>query len=344
LKKDVNVSAQVIGTTLTAYQARRDATKPFGTYEFSYARPPAQLIQLYCKKWSTAWKNPSSVWLEEIVGAGPWADGNMSWPVAIGTWTHNWLRDGLKEANRLGTAAAFPVHVRAAADRTLQAMQARSSQIGVSLYPWWEQVWSEASQTAIGLAETITPALTNRLFVPEFKLPDGLAVALPGMTERDFELKGRIDLVMAVPADVPCDPDAGDFREATCWVVDYKTGSADKLSSKKVAAGDGLQPVLYALAVRELGAAEVEVSIQTRDEDLVPQVSISEIEKAEQLFRSLDLMHRQGIFGMRPDAVNPYGYSPNYPIATRFIAEDVLVAKWALVHGVEPAAANGASR
>ena len=91
--------------------------------------------------------------VEHLVGAdrgrgirGP--DGGMSWQVAIGTWAHNWLRDGLKEANRLGTAAAFSVHVRAAADRALQVMQARAAQIGVPLYPWWEQVWAEAYNAA----------------------------------------------------------------------------------------------------------------------------------------------------------------------------------------------------
>ncbi len=44
-------------------------------------------------------------------------------------------------------------------------------------------------------------------------------------------------------------------------------------------------------------------------------------------------MHRAGIFGMRPDAQNAYGYAPDYPLATRFIARPVLEAKWGLVHG-----------
>jgi len=36
---------------------------------------------------------------------------------------------------------------------------------------------------------------------------------------------------------------------------------------------------------------------------------------------------------MRPDADNAYGYSPSYPMATRFVPTNVLEAKWALVHG-----------
>jgi len=51
------------------------------------------------------------------------------------------------------------------------------------------------------------------------------------------------------------------------------------------------------------------------------------------LFHSLEILHRSGIFGMRPDAESDYGFSPAYPLATRFIPRLVLEAKWALVHG-----------
>ena len=115
-------------------------------------------------------------------------------------------------------------------------------------------------------------------------MPEGLAVALPGTTAADFELKGRVDLIMAMPGSAPCDPVAGEFTDTACWVVDYKTGSAKKLTDKKIAAGEGLQPVLYALAVQKLGAAEVDVSIQTRDAELEPQVSLDDIAKGGAAF------------------------------------------------------------
>jgi hypothetical protein len=47
----------------------------------------------------------------------------------------------------------------------------------------------------------------------------------------------------------------GDFSGCACWVVDFKTGSAQSLSEKKIGEGKGLQPLLYALAVRARGAA-----------------------------------------------------------------------------------------
>ena len=47
---------------------------------------------------------------------------------------------------------------------------------------------------------------------------------------------------------------------------------------------------------------------------------------------SLEKLHRDGVFGMRPDANSEYGYAPNYPIATQFVPSHILEAKWELTH------------
>ena len=49
------------------------------------------------------------------------------------------------------------------------------------------------------------------------------------------------------------------------------------------------------------------------------------------------------MFGMRADADNAYGYSPSYPMATRFVPANILEAKWALVHGAAPATGRRAN-
>ena len=76
--------------------------------------------------------------------------------------------------------------------------------------------------------------------------------------------------------------------------------------------------------------------MQTGDAPLKPQVELEDVLGMTSLFRSLDKFHREGVFGMRPDADNAYGYSPAYPLATRFVASHLLEAKWSLVHGVAP--------
>ena len=116
-------------------------------------------------------------------------------------------------------------------------------------------------------------------------------------------------------------------------MIDFKTGSAKNLNTKKLEAGVGLQAILYALAVRALGGEGIAVSLQTFDAPLKPQVQIEQVLAAAPLFRSLDRLHRDGIFGMRPDAENEYGFAPAYPLAMRPVPAGVLETKWALVHG-----------
>jgi len=85
--------------------------------------------------------------------------------------------------------------------------------------------------------------------------------------------------------------------------------------------------------VRARGAASTAISLHTGDGPLKPQVQLDDVLEITPLFRSLDKFHRDGMFGMRPDADNAYGYSPSYPMATRFVPGAILEAKWTLVHG-----------
>jgi hypothetical protein len=331
-----------LAQTRIAYHARRDETRPFGAYEFAYARPPASPIQLSCKRWEDAWNHPATVWLEEIVGASPWPQGVMSWQQTVGTWTHRWLAAALREWREMNAAPAeLPVLVWAAADREAKAVRRRAQEAEVELYPWWEQVWAQARSIALGLGEALAPILPERPFLCEFKLPPGLAVALPGCELADFSLTGRVDLLLLDPGAASPEVERPDLDRRTCWIVDFKTGSAQSLNAKKIADGKGLQPVLYALAARALGAASTAISLHTVDAPLAPQMELDDVVEFTPLFRSLDLLHRAGIFGMRPDADSAYGFSPSYPMATRFVPGAILKAKWALVHGGMDAEGEG---
>lgn len=319
--------------TRIAHEARRDATQPFGPYEFSFAQPPAQPIQLSCKTWETAWNHPATVWLEQIVGASSWPEGRLSWSRAVGTWVHRWLAASLRTCGERNSAADFLPLLREAADREKQQVQNRVLATGMTLYPWWEQVWGEARALALGLGETLAPLLPERRWLTELRLPPDLVIALPGTEQADFVLKGRLDLLLFEPGSKIGDAAQTDFSGCSCWVIDFKTGSAQSLSVKRIEEGAGLQPVLYALAVRTMGATSMAISLHTCDAPLKQQVQLESVLEKTRIFRSLDKLHRDGVFGMRADADNAYGYSPVYPMATRFVPGDILEAKWALVHG-----------
>jgi hypothetical protein len=322
-----------ITATPIAYVARHDATQPFGPYEFAYAEPPRQPIQLSCKKWETAWNHPASMWLEEIVGASPWPEGMLSWPRAVGTWAHRWLATSLRECRERNSSKDFLPLLLEAADCEALLLRNRARAAEIELYPWWEQVWGQARTVALNLGETLAPHLQDRQFLSEFRLPPDVMIALPGTERADFLLKGRIDLLLVEPGGVSYDLANGDFSGCACWVVDFKTGAAQGLTAKKIGEGKGLQPLLYARAVRARGAVSTAISLHTGDAPLKPQVQLDDVLEITPLFRSLDKFHRNGIFGMRPDADNAYGYSPSYPMATRFVPSNILEAKWALVHG-----------
>ena len=322
-----------VAATEFAHAARRDPAQPFGPYEFSYAEPPSQPIQLSCKRWEDAWNHPATVWLEEIVGAAPWPEGTLSWPRAIGTWVHRWLAAALTECRERNSPAVLPVLIWAAADREAATVRNLAQASGMELYPWWEQVWNHARTTALGLGDAIAPYLLDRQFLSELRVADGVKIALTETGPRDFVLKGRIDLLLIEPGTVPHDFAGDDFSGCACWVIDFKTGAAQSLTAKKISQGTGLQPLLYALAMRESGAVSTAISLQTADAPLQPQVRLELLPEVGALFRSLDQLHRDGVFGMRADADNAYGFSPSYPMATRFVAKNILAAKWALVHG-----------
>ena len=323
--------------TATAYHARRDATQPFGPYEFAFARPPTPPLQLSCKEWEDALRNPATLWLERVVGAGQWPDGTMSWQQAIGSWTHRWLAAALRDwqAKKSGPLE-LPVFIHAAADREAHAIQRRTREAGLDLYPWWNQVWAKARAVALGLGESLAPVLPDRPYLCEFRLPRNLMIALPGTAVADFSLNGRVDLLLLEPGASPPDEVEPDLSRHTCWIIDFKTGSAQRLAKKQIDEGRGLQPILYALAARALGAVSTAVTLHTPAAELKEQVQLDAIADTATIFRSLEILHRDGIFGMRADANNAYGYSPNYPMATRFIPTAILEDKWALVHGGAP--------
>jgi hypothetical protein len=324
-----------VESTLAAHRARRDPTHPFGAYEFAYDQPPPEPIQLWCKQWENAWNHPAAVWLEGIVGANAWPEGKLNWSGAVGTWVHEWMAQGLRECREQSATVLVPL-VQEAALRAQRRVREQAELSAVELYPWWEHVWSQARTVALGLAENLEPLLRDRPFEAEFRLPKNIMTALPGSDHADFELKGRIDLLLFGPGTAVVDPTERTLSGAGCWIVDFKTGSAKALSVKDLAIGRGLQPLLYAMAMRCLGAGATAISLLTRNAPLKEQVQLDDALQNEALFRSLKIMHRAGILGMRPDAESEYGFSPAYPLATRSIPKYILEAKWALVHGGIP--------
>ena len=317
-KSKSEVASSDIDSTRIAYAARRDPAQSFGPYEFSFAQPPPRPIQLWCKEWEDAWNHPSSVWFKNVVGASPWPEGTLSWPRAVGTWVHRWLADALRDYRERNSAVAeFPGLIQMAADCEAAAVRTRVRATGLDLYPWWKQVWKQSTTRATQLGETLAPLLAEHIFYSEFTLPVELLVALPGSPHCDFELKGRIDFLRIDEGKVAGAPERPDFSGCACWVIDFKTGTSKPLSEKNVLKGTGLQAIFYALAIRALGAETTAMSMLAPESAAEKQLDLGPA--IDPILASLEKFHREGIFGMRPDADSDYGYAPNYPIATQLV-------------------------
>ena len=146
----------------------------------------------------------------------------------------------------------------------------------------------------------------------------------------ELRLRGQIDLVLT-------QKDAASFAGQNIWIVDYKTGSDRELKASdlhdSLVRGTSLQLGLYALAMRELGAAEVSVSIiSLKVKNVAPQLSVDDLAPHTDVFTDLAEMQRTGIFGMKGEIRPAFGYNAAYPLATLPIDNDILEDKWALTH------------
>jgi hypothetical protein len=326
--------AQDIVATKTAYRSRRDPARPFGRYEFAYETPPESPIQLSCKNWENAFNHPASVWFSHVVGVGPWPEGSLSWKLSLGTWAHRWLAQAV---NAAPDPAGLEARVRGAAEHDAKSVENHARDLGIELYPWWRQLWAQSRAVAHSLAQVLAPELAGKTALGEIDLPRPLEIALPGADRATFDLRGKLDLLLLEPPMTPGANTAFDPRGARAWIIDFKTGADTGLTEKRLEKGHGLQIALYGLALRALGAEPVALSVLTPGSVLKRQLEETGTRGPSEPFRTLEAMHRGGLFGQSDQEDRAHGFAPDYPITTRAIPREVLKAKRALARSGEGA-------
>jgi hypothetical protein len=200
--------------------------------------------------------------------------------------------------------------------------------LGKVVPDWWNSGWLNARYLARHLGAKIGGAKGWEWMATELAVGrEGAVKIADGM---ELELHGQIDLVLA-------QNDADSFAGQKIWIVDYKTGSTKELKASdlhdNLVKGTTLQLGLYALAMRERGAAEVSVSIiSLAVKNVSPQLSVADLAPHTDVFADLAEMQRTGVFGMKGEIRPAFGYSAPYPLATLQIDNDILEDKWALTH------------
>jgi hypothetical protein len=310
--------------TRRAYTARRTAGQPFGEYEFALRSAPQPPLRLAAKRWEEALASPAEVWLGAVLGvAAGGSDDETPWALAQGNWVHDWLRALAGSAPPqtfvpLPSPTELSARIRTAAadfrDRVAAVLATRRR----PLPDWWASAWEQALGIATPLAASIAQVTGRTHAAAEWKFDD-TAIPLDGGA---LHIRGRIDLLLTTAASL-----------ADAWLVDFKTGNRKPLRTKDLAAGDGVQLALYALALRAAGAREVGLSLLTPGAPLdAPQLTLTDLDALDGLWRGLLRMQESGIFGMRGALREEYGHRGDYPLATLAIDEEILAKKWTLTH------------
>jgi hypothetical protein len=334
LPKPVGVATDV-QQTLIAFYTRRDPSKPAGEYDFalrpneSYRPVPT----LSVSDLQNMVSSPAIIWMKRYLGVEAPEDAANPWAATTGKWVHHWLAN-IIEARDGRIFSAFPSlkeidnRIRLAADECCAELRHLCDLLGKVVPDWWNSGWLNARYLARHLGAKIGGAKGWKWMATELSVGREGPVKIADVVQ--LELHGQIDLVLA-------QNDAASFAGQKIWIIDYKTGSTRELKASdlhdNLVKGTTLQLGLYALAMRERGAAEVSVSILSLAvKNVAPQLSVADLAPHTDVFADLAEMQRTGIFGMKGDIRPAFGYIAPYPFATLQIDNDILEDKWALTH------------
>ena len=328
-------AATDVQQTLIAFNARRDSSKPAGEYDFALRadggyQPVPTLTVTEIERMVSS---PAIVWMKRFLGVEAPEDAANPWTATTGKWVHHWLAN-IIQAPDGKIFAAFPSltkideRIRVTADEQCAAVR-RLCDLASKVVPdWWTSGWLNARYLARHLGAKIGAAKGWNWMATELAVGREDVVTIAEGVK--LQLRGQIDLVLA-------ENEASSFSGEKIWIVDYKTGSTKELKTSdlhdSLVKGTTLQLGLYALAIRELGAAEVSASIiSLAVKNVAPQLAVADLAPHTDVFADLAQMQHAGIFGMKGEIRPAFGYSAPYPLATLPIDNDILEDKWALTH------------
>jgi hypothetical protein len=341
LHPETKEDAVDLDQTAVAYHARRRPEQAFGEYEFAFRKnlPPSKQISLSATDAARSFSAPALVWMKNFLRIESEEGEAVSWNLATGQWVHRWLATigpGSDEKrfvakpssgeiiSRVGNAAE---QFRNEVISILSAAEQVHSDDKRSMPDWWLSGWRNARYLAERFAEELGRASDWSHLSTEWVLDSPQIITLDD--RHALHIRGRVDLLLAR------DNNPGD----QLWIVDYKTGIASALKShraalrKQLADGNGVQICIYALAFRDLGWGDIDLSLLTRETNLQqPQANLSDILAQGEIWKEIARMEESGIFGMLGELRSKFSFTGIYPLATLAIDKDFLREKWRRTH------------
>ncbi len=327
--------------TRVAYSARRTIGAS-GEYDFALRTPPDETASQSVSEVESMLKSPALIWLKRYLGVEGEEDSTYAWNATVGKWTHHWLAAAI---GRSPAFSAFPsadviaARILAAAQEKRTEVQNLCRQAGKRVPDWWESGWENALCLALTLGRILSTAEGWPWAVSEWRLEEQPIDVGEGQS---LHLRGRADLLLASGVEQPAS-----IATPALWIVDFKTGSKKTLRSsktktdeqlqqrvaKQVLKGDAMQLGLYALAARQLGAKNVEVSLfSPLMAKAEPHLNLDHFELCRPAFRELARMQTTGVFGLHGSIRGAYTFAKDYPLATLAVDREITEERWEITH------------
>lgn len=306
----------------TAFLKRRDPSTPFDSYSFCFKTIPKNFY-LGAKAWEEALTNPVAAWFKHILYLEPALDDisfDNCHALAVGSWTHEWIGKPFSYQTHFAPALEQKAWLNSILDEAHKKYiktEALFKKAGKELPHLWVNSWEAALQKSHLLTRALLQTPSLKTVLSEYTLPPTTRVTVKDLL--DLPLSGRVDMVVTDSARPNFD--------ASCLVVDFKTGNQPALSLKRLQKGEGLQLALYALALFSQGYKNISCAyLSANSLDSVP-LPIQDLLSLETLWKKLQFIAQTGTFGLNGPIRDAYQNSVSFPLASLNVAPEVLQAK-----------------
>lgn len=305
------------------WTGRRDQTRAFDEFFFSVDPKKLRPDRVAVRTLEAAVVDPAVLWYEAVLGCARLEHGPLlrSGPRAFGQLVHRVVAKALRGGCREG--AFFVRPERTLVEHRLEEELHRLR----GLWPvnrFWDSFHVGLAHGCAALLENVLALESGSIMATELRLPEGAILPLGGGEE--LAVSGRMDLVMA---------DRDTWPGATVDIVDFKTGSDNALSAKRMGStGESLQLGIYLAAVRLLGVRSGRVWMVKPDG--ISSLAMEELEQSLAPLANIARHLTTGHYGALTPDQNKYEEATAVrPLACTPIPFSVLQKKFAATFGLD---------
>ncbi len=311
-----------------AYQERRNPQTPFGPYDYSCPTTMRPLPSLSCQNWEILMQHPVAIWYKNILHTE-----SLFFPNSIkarfkqkGIWVHEWIQ----QDNNPKSLHSWKNSIYSQAQAVRASVEGSFFESEQALPGLWRYTWETALSLALEFLESMQGmALEFPHIKQEISIPGTQTLQLPGGGY--LQITGRMDAVLSAE-----NWSFTNTKEAlpALWIVDFKTYPFRPITQASLNRGTGLQLALYAMALQALGAKQVRASILSPSAGKNKPIGIDTdlLASCDGLWKSMERIANQGIFGDRAQNLFGNPQRSSYPIATLAVDPSILEMKWQLTH------------